>query len=245
MPDSTSPSAVSFGDDAQGYDANRPGYPAGTVRWLLGEPSASLEVVDLGAGTGLLTGQLVADGHRAIAVDPSLAMLRQLCARVPAPAARAEGLPIATETVDAVVAAQAWHWVEQRPGSAEVARVLRPAGVLGLVWYARDHRVDWIAEIDEVTRRPSWAGLTPRVGMPAPQLGPRLQLDGQRSVAHPQQLDVEGFCRLAATWSWVRTAPDREQLLAAVARIVRRVAGPRGSVSVPQVCECFRYRLAG
>ena len=246
-PDRPCPQGLSFGQDAHGYDASRPGYPAGTARWLLGEPSGPVQVVDLGAGTGLLTEQLVSDGHRVIAVDPSLAMLRQLRGRVPSVAvgARAEGLPLADESLDGVVAAQVWHWVEQRRGAAEVARVLRPGGLLGLVWYARDHRVDWIAEIDAVTRRPSWAGLTPRVGMAAPTLGADLVLDGRRSVEHPQRLDVGAFGRLAATWSWVRTAPDSERVLASVTRIARSVAGPDGILTVPQVCECFRCRRAG
>ena len=65
--------ASSFGAVAEAYERARPGYPEEAVRWLAGEPPR--DVLDLGAGTGKLTRQLAAAGHRVTAVDPSPEML--------------------------------------------------------------------------------------------------------------------------------------------------------------------------
>jgi len=72
---------TSFGSVAAGYAALRPGYPADAVAFLLG--GAPARVLDLGAGTGLLTEVLLAAGHQVVAVDPSAEMLEQLRARLP------------------------------------------------------------------------------------------------------------------------------------------------------------------
>ena len=77
---------TSFGPVAGAYERSRPLYPEEAVRWLTGDAPA--DVLDLGAGTGKLTRQLVALGHRVVAVDPLPEMLEQLrggsrCRRAP------------------------------------------------------------------------------------------------------------------------------------------------------------------
>jgi 2-polyprenyl-3-methyl-5-hydroxy-6-metoxy-1,4-benzoquinol methylase len=64
---------MSFGAVAAGYAALRPGYPADAVAFLLG--GSPPRVLDLGAGTGLLTGVLLAAGHEVVALDPVEEML--------------------------------------------------------------------------------------------------------------------------------------------------------------------------
>jgi SAM-dependent methyltransferase len=142
---------ASFGSVAADYAALRPGYPAAAVTALLGP--APLRVADVGAGTGLLTEALLAAGHEVVAVDPAPPMLDQLRARLPAVAAQvggAEALPLADGDVDAVVAGQAAHWFEPAAAAAEMRRVLRPGGVVGLVWNTRDERVPWVAALGEL-----------------------------------------------------------------------------------------------
>jgi len=80
-------------------------------------------------------------------------MLAQLATRlpgVPALAGTAESLPVADAAVDAVVAGQAAHWFDAGPAAGEFRRVLRPGGVLGLVWNARDESVPWVAALGEL-----------------------------------------------------------------------------------------------
>ncbi|MEU2351090.1 class I SAM-dependent methyltransferase [Modestobacter sp. NPDC049651] len=142
---------TSFGSVAAEYAALRPGYPADVVPFLLG--TAPRRVLELGAGTGLFTDQLLAAGHEVLAVDPSAEMLDQLRARhpqVPTQVGGAEAVPLADASVDAVVAAQAAHWFDPGPAAAELRRVLRPGGVVGFVWNTRDERVPWVRALGEV-----------------------------------------------------------------------------------------------
>ena len=142
---------TSFGSVAAEYAALRPGYPADAVGFVLGDRPR--RVVDVGAGTGLLTEQLVAAGHEVVAVDPSAEMLAQLAARLPQVTTfvgSAEALPLPDGAVDAVVAGQAAHWFEPTGASREIRRVLRPGGVVGLIWNARDVRVPWVGALGEL-----------------------------------------------------------------------------------------------
>ena len=127
--------ALSFGQRAEEYHRWRPGYPAAAVDWLA--PPAPARVADVGAGTGRLTSPLLARGLIVEAVEPDPRM-RAVLARTN-PAARChEGdstaIPTEDGSLDAVLVADAWHWFEPGPTMAEVRRVLRPGGWLGLIW---------------------------------------------------------------------------------------------------------------
>ena len=148
-PDEMQARSRSFGSVAAGYAAHRPTYPADAVAFLVGR-ERPLRVLDLGAGTGLLTEVVRELGHHALAVDPSAEMLAELTARLPdveAVVGAAESIPVDDASVDAVVAGQAAHWFDAEAAAAEIRRVLRPGGVLGLIWNARDERVPWVAAL--------------------------------------------------------------------------------------------------
>ena len=103
-------------------------------------------VLDLGAGSGQLSGPLVAAGHDVVAVDTSSDMLAQLTVRlpgVPTFVATAEELPLPDDDVDVVVAGQAAHWFDPLRASAEFRRVLRPGGAVGFAWHDREDTTDW------------------------------------------------------------------------------------------------------
>jgi ubiquinone/menaquinone biosynthesis C-methylase UbiE len=105
--------------------------------------SSPLRVADVGAGTGKLTRVVAGLGAEVVAIDPDAAMLAELAARVPdVPTfvGTGERIPLTDASADAVVFGQAWHWVDPDAASAEVGRVLRPGGVLGLIWNVRDER---------------------------------------------------------------------------------------------------------
>jgi SAM-dependent methyltransferase len=144
--------ARAFDAVADAYDRARPTYPREVVAWLTGGRSEA-RVLELGAGTGKLTEQLVACGHSVTATDASETMLARLRRRAPAAravAAVAEVIPTRRHTFDAVACAQAFHWFRPEQTLREVARVLRPSGVLGLVWNVRDERVPWVRRLGAI-----------------------------------------------------------------------------------------------
>jgi SAM-dependent methyltransferase len=146
-PGPTTP-GLSFSAVADAYDRARPGYPREAAVWLTGTRPATL--LELGAGTGKLTDQLVALGHEVVATDPLDEMLRHLTARLPATLvarAAAERIPLRARSVDAVVAAQSLHWFDLDRALPEIARVLRPGGHLALVWNQRDERIPWVRRL--------------------------------------------------------------------------------------------------
>jgi SAM-dependent methyltransferase len=142
----------SFGTVAAGYAALRPTNPAEAVAFLVGRDGPPRRVLDLGAGTGLLT-EVVRDlGHEVVAVDPSPEMLAELTGRllgVHAVVGTAESIPTDDVSVDAVLAGQAAHWFDPGPAAREIGRALRPGGGFGLVWNTRDERVPWVAALGE------------------------------------------------------------------------------------------------
>jgi SAM-dependent methyltransferase len=157
--------AAGFAQGADGYARNRPDYPTAVVGWLrdalaLDETAAA---VDLGAGTGKFLPSLLATGARVIAIEPVAAMRERLAAAYPQVAAldgTAEAMPLADDSVDAVVCATAFHWFATRAALTEIHRVLKPGGRLGLVWNVRDERVAWVARLGALVGR--HGGDTPR-----------------------------------------------------------------------------------
>jgi SAM-dependent methyltransferase len=146
----------SFGGVAGVYDAGRPGYPAEAVHWMLEPartPGRRPRVADVGAGTGKLTRALVEADVDLVAIDPDPAMLtrlREVIGGVPTFVGTGEELPVPDAALDAVVFGQAWHWVDAAAASVEAGRVLRPGGVLGLIWNIRDDAVEWVAEMTAI-----------------------------------------------------------------------------------------------
>ncbi len=110
-------------------------------------------MLDVAAGTGILTGQLLRAGRAMVAVEPlpeMLAQLRRSLPAVPGLQATAEALPFADGSFAGVTAAQAFHWFDAPAALAEAARVLEPGGVLAMVWNVRDESVPWVGELTDL-----------------------------------------------------------------------------------------------
>ena len=144
-----------FGTEAQAYARGRPDYPDELLSWLRGSLHLAhgKTAVDLGAGTGKFTKLLVQTDADIVAVEPVDAMRAQLSANVSgvrAISGTAEATGLNGSSVDAVLCAQAFHWFASERALAEIHRVLRPGGKLGLVWNVRDESVDWVAAITDI-----------------------------------------------------------------------------------------------
>ena len=148
----------SFGAAAAAYAEHRPDYAKAAVRWAL-EPVGDrrpVRVADIGAGTGKLTAELVGLGADVTAVEPDpqmLAELRQAMPEVRSAPGSAEEIPLRDGSVDAVLAGQAMHWFDMDRATPEIARVLRPGGVLAGLWNVDDDRVGWVADLAEMSKR--------------------------------------------------------------------------------------------
>ncbi|MGW0863356.1 class I SAM-dependent methyltransferase [Streptomyces sp. NPDC002611] len=151
--------ALSFDKAAAEYAANRPSYPPAlldAVEELAGRPLSGSRVADIGAGTGLATALLHARGARVVAVEPGPQMASQFrrgLPDVPVVLGSGNALPLASESVDLLTYAQAWHWTDPRESVPEALRVLRPGGALALWWNDSDGSTPWIVGQDARLRR--------------------------------------------------------------------------------------------
>ena len=204
----------SFGAAAVAYAEHRPDYAPAAVRWAL-EPAPGPRVLDLGAGTGKLTGTLFASGANVVAVEPDPAMLTELRRALPAVRAlpgRAEAIPLPDASVDAVLAGNALHWFDMAVAGPEIARVLAPGGILAGLWNVLDNRVDWIAGLERVSGSAavgprdtlsSWRAATADLYLPN---------SGRAEFGSPEQAEFpHGQCRTAD--SLVATLATRAGLL--------------------------------
>ena len=146
--------ATAFADQAALYARLRPDYPSAAVALAL--PAGAARVLDLGAGTGKLTGAALARGTQVVAVEPLESMLAELHRRFPAAlavAGAAESIPLADATVDAVWVGQAFHWFDPGRALPEIARVLRPGGTLCMLWNHDDDTDPLVLEVESALNR--------------------------------------------------------------------------------------------
>jgi SAM-dependent methyltransferase len=157
--------AQGFAANSAAYVQGRPDYPPALADWLRGDLGLAEGklALDLGSGTGKFLPMLQATGASVIAVEPVAAMRARLAEHNPGIEARAgsaERIPLADGAVDAVSCAQSFHWFANRQALAEIHRVLKPGGSLGLIWNVRDERLAWVAALTAIID--PYAGETPR-----------------------------------------------------------------------------------
>lgn len=126
-----------FDQEAERYDRCRPTYPDALFDELLGPEPASLDVLDVGCGTGIASRQMAQRGAKVLGVEVAPRM---------AEIARSHGIDVeggafedwdaAGRTFDRVTSAQAWHWLDLPLATSKAASLLRPGGRLCLIWNA-------------------------------------------------------------------------------------------------------------
>jgi SAM-dependent methyltransferase len=193
------------------YGRVRPGYPGAAVDAVeaaAGGAPGGRVAADIGAGTGKMTGALAARGWRVVAVEPSAAMRAQLRASMglgrtagaePAVSVRdatAERTGLGDGSVDLVVYAQSWHWVEPEAAGAEAARILRPGGAIAAVWNQMDVSDPWVLRLTRIMR----SGDVHRAGDP-PAFGPGFTRPELRVVRWVDTMTVEELLELGTTRS--------------------------------------------
>jgi SAM-dependent methyltransferase len=217
--------------DAAAYDAGRPRYGEPVVSVLVEElelPSGA-PVLELGAGTGQLSRALLDGGLELTAVEP-LGPTRELLAAAiggdHVRAGRAEQIPLADRSVEAVFAADAFHWFDESRAMPEIRRVLRPRGGVAILRMIALLERPWSHEFGEILMagRPEHPAFGERGAAAALEDDPAFGPVRERSVTTPVMLDREQVLAWVASFSWVAVLPaaERERLLERLGELLAR-----------------------
>jgi ubiquinone/menaquinone biosynthesis C-methylase UbiE len=211
--------SMSFGQHASAYSQYRPTYPIVAVRWALADlvqPGSDdlrgLRILDLAAGTGKLTEALVALRADLLAVEPDPQMLAELNRRLPhvqSAQGRAEQIPASDHGFDAVVVGDAFHWFDQTVALTEIARVLRPGGVVAALWNFDDVRVPWVAGLAESAVQSRDLELWQRGQNFADHA--EFRQPERTEFDYPQQMTTDGLLTRMATRAIMLTMDERER----------------------------------
>lgn len=252
--------ATAFDDAAQEYERGRPSYSRAAIDALTRELGLGRQsvVVDLGAGTGKLTRDLVELFDRVIAIEPLREMRGRLTRRVPVADARegsAEHMPLSDASADAIVVAQAFHWFDGPRALDEIARALKPGGGLGLMWNTTPwerREGPWFQLLDDllddsradlsVMRRHSsghWRK--------ALHSDHRFQALAEATFDNTRRMSRDEFLANLASRSYVAalSRDDRRQLLRDIAELLKRSDAPleAGRIVVPMRTVAYWTRL--
>jgi SAM-dependent methyltransferase len=206
--------AKSFDRVADAYERGRPGWPPELLD-LLPVPDGAT-VLDLGAGTGKLTRVLAARYAHVIALEPLAEMRAILAERVPAAEPLpgiAEAIPLADAAVDAVVVGQAFHWFANDVAVLEIARVLRPGGILARMWNEAVDPCPLPPEYDRRLEELHEAMRPPEVPDDVFEGKPFGEVH-QGEVDHEHVSSRDEVLAFAASVSWIASRDDRDEVLA-------------------------------
>jgi SAM-dependent methyltransferase len=243
-----------FDHVAAAYDAYRPTYPAqlfDTLETALGQPLLWAEVLDVGAGTGIVARALAGRGANVVAVDPGpkvLALLRsRSTSRVRPVVGDGNALPLRDGAFDLVTYGQSWHWTDPARSLPEAARVLHERGVLACFWN--------LLQVDD---QPWWDRFATACERLVPgydrrswdvDWGPTLEAPGLfrwvRRVEIPwtRDVSVDDFVSDYSSHSYVAdlSEPDRTRVLAGL-RDDLMEAYPGGLTALPYVTRTWVAR---
>ena len=229
--------AVGFSRSADAYERARPGYPADAVEYVVSQLPAGARVLDLAAGTGKLTRPLMAAGLDVVAVEPVAEMRAALPDSVESHDGTAQAIPVAGGSVDAVTVAQAFHWFAEAAALREIHRVLRPRGLLALVWNRRTEDDPVNRRIDELLAPYRDAAPTHRFNTWRSAFEAATGLFGpleERVFANEQVLDAAGFEGRIGSISFIAALDEAER--SRVLEQARALAGD-GTAVVSYRCE--------
>ncbi|MBB5958204.1 SAM-dependent methyltransferase [Saccharothrix tamanrassetensis] len=248
--------ASSFGAAAGAYAEHRPDYAPAAVRWALNSAPGP-RVLDLGAGTGKLTGVLVALGADVIAIEPDPAMLTELRRALPTVRAlpgSAEAIPLPDGSVDAVLAGNALHWFDMAVAGPGIARVLAPGGILAGLWNVMDDRVDWVAGLERVSGSAAigprdtfsrWRAATAGLHLPETDVAARFGSPEQAEFPHGQRRTADSLVATLATRAGMLVMPEqqREATLGRIrAYLASRPETTSGEFALPMLTGVLRVR---
>jgi len=159
-----------FGEAVEQYQAARPGYPDDLVTDVLTYAGPVQRALEVGAGTGKATVSFAQRGVNLTCLEPDPRMAAELTRQSARfPSVNVIGAAFETwepmESYDLLLAAQSWHWVDEKTRWDLAHAALKPGGAMALFWnvYALtdpltqdllldiDHRY----QVDELCHTPS------------------------------------------------------------------------------------------
>jgi ubiquinone/menaquinone biosynthesis C-methylase UbiE len=230
--------AEGFSRSAEAYERGRPEYPDAAIEYVVELMRPGATVLDLAAGTGKLTRPLVAAGLRVVAVEPVAEMRAALPGALDG---TAEAIPLGDGSVDAVTVGQAFHWFDGDAALAEIARVLRPGGLLALVWNKRVDTDPLNQAIEELVapyrgdtpgHRGPWRAAFHRTSAFTPL--------EEAAFEHPVIQDADSLEARVGSISFIAALDPAER--AGVLERARAIAGD-GEVTIPYRTEVLTCRL--
>ncbi|WP_114936333.1 class I SAM-dependent methyltransferase [Mucilaginibacter endophyticus] len=147
-----------FSNRVEDYVKYRPGYPVEIVKFLHDTYNLTQDklIADIGAGTGISTALFLNKGYRVIAVEPNLEMREKAIELLGAyhgfipKSGTAENTGIEDNTISAIIAGQAFHWFDAKKTRIEFKRILKPDGIVALIWNERKTTSAFEQEYDEL-----------------------------------------------------------------------------------------------
>ncbi len=211
------------------------------MAWALESVRNGATVLDLGAGTGKLTAAIVRCGvpaTRVLAVEPDDGMRAELSRRLPEIAVlrgSAERIPAEDGAVDAVLVGQAFHWFDPDRALPEIARVLRPGGVLVAIGNTEDGSVGWAAELAAATQTVRSVRNIGRGFIDVPT-HPAFDEPTQRRFRWRWPRTIDSLLATVSTHSWalVSSVEERAAAMAAIRRFLEQHPATRnGTFELP------------
>jgi ubiquinone/menaquinone biosynthesis C-methylase UbiE len=246
--------AEGFDRAAAVYERARPGYPPEVVAFLIEQLSVPPggTVVDLAAGTGKLTRELVARELNVVAVEPVAGMRETFSKAVPGVPivdGTAEAMPFGDHGVDAITAAQAAHWFDAARAVVEMHRVLRTGGRIGLIWNVRDESHDWVREVTKIIDPYERANKVPRyrhgAWRPAFDDSDLIRPVAQTTFSHAQVVTLDDFLERFTSCSFIAVLDEetREEVLGELRALVETHPDLKGKDTFehPYVAEVYVY----
>ncbi len=237
--------AEGFGREAATYQQARPTYHPDLIARFLDRYTAG-QVLEIGAGTGIFTKEIVGRGATIIAVEPVMEMRQRLAEAVPGADVRdgtAEALPVEAESVDTVVVAQSFHWFDYESALDDIHRVLRPGGHLLTVWNVKSGDEPWFKRYMEIVDR--HAGDTPRHAdlrwRVAIDNDPRYESVDDWQAGHPRPTDRAGVVSRALSTSFIAALPEVERE-AVVSDLMKALDAVEEPIQFPYRAELQAWR---
>lgn len=231
-----------FTGRAADYRQGRPPYPDPVVDTLErhGLVPGSL-VADIGAGTGAASLLFLRRGYRVIAVEPNEDMRRAaLASSIDARPGTGEDTGLPSASVDLVLCAQAFHWMDQPRAWAEFLRIARPGGFIALLWNNRVRSgTPFLDELEQLLKRFSledieWAERMEKRCWP-----------GMNKAVFPNthRLELDTFLARISSLSWMPRpgAPGHAEMTSALRGLFARHQRG-GFVEMPHECVLYWTR---